>query len=167
MLRTGKIDYLSAPIVFLAALSRIDSIFHVGAAVFVFAVLFFWLHRSGRGMLFAGLVLGMWIAFFVARAAYFGHWMPNTQLAEKIHLGDRLRAALTLDREFYRTAIRAFLWIAKSHLAYVAVLTLPLVWLLRRDRTALAILAMAFTQSSPLWPFRSFSVARGWTSRER
>lgn len=103
--RRGRINYWFAIPAFLAAIARIDSIYHVGPMLFIFGV--FWLaaFRDWQGLRFSLLALGMWALFHVWRYLYFGDLLPNTAYAQNISLLDNLAPWLDLNWRHMRTAV--------------------------------------------------------------
>lgn len=95
MLRTARIRYAAVAVVFLASITRIDAIVPVGVLLAVFVVLWTWRHRTRHGAVFALASLLPWAAYMTWRVWYFGSWMPNTGMAQRISIGDRISFALS------------------------------------------------------------------------
>ena len=88
--RTGRIRYELAPIVFLASISRIEGIFHVGPLLVIFSIFWLFAFKTRQGLYFSGVVLALWFTFNLWRYLYFGDLSPNTAHAQGITLDDRL-----------------------------------------------------------------------------
>ena len=97
MLQRGEIRRWWVLWLFLATISRTESVFHIAPLLVVFAGLYRSQHRSWRGLhfaLFVGLAWGLYQAW---RTWYFGSFFPNTGLAQNIHVGDNLQRLLAGD----------------------------------------------------------------------
>ncbi len=97
LVRMERIVYPLAIPVFLASISRIESIYHIGPLLAIFGL--FWLlafrDRGGLrwgGLRFSGVVLGLWTLFQLWRYLYFGDLLPNTAYAQSISVFDNLRS---------------------------------------------------------------------------
>ncbi len=72
--KTGRINYLLAFPVFLASISRLESIYHIGPLLVLFAVFWLWAFRDWSGAYFSLVVLGLWGLFQLSSvAATFSH----------------------------------------------------------------------------------------------
>ena len=91
--KTGRVRYELSVVVFLATVSRLDSIFHIAPVLVVFSVLWFLAYRDRRGLYFSGIVLALWVAFNLWRAVYFGDLVSNTAYAQGVAPGIDLRHA--------------------------------------------------------------------------
>ncbi len=98
---SGRIRYPLAIIVFLATISRIESIYHIAPLLLIFAG--FWLlkFRSLSGFCFTGIVLLLWGTFNLWRYLYFGDLLPNTAYAQGIDLADNIGVWLSVDETSY------------------------------------------------------------------
>ena len=103
--RTERILWLLSIPVFLASISRAESIYHIGPLLVIFGVFWRLAFRNWRGMCFSFIVLGLWILFQWWRYLYFGDFLPNTAYAQSISVFENLRPWLRLDTEHM---LRAF-----------------------------------------------------------
>ena len=103
--RTERILWLLSIPVFLASISRAESIYHIGPLLVIFGVFWRLAFRNWRGMCFSFIVLGLWILFQWWRYLHFGDFLPNTAYAQSISVFENLRPWLRLDTEHM---LRAF-----------------------------------------------------------
>ena len=157
--RNGRIVYPWAVVVFLASISRIDSIYYIGPALVIFSV-WWWLTFRGlrqgmRGCWFSLAVVGLWVGYNLWRYVYFGDLTPNTAYAQEISAGGWLERwqeygweAVTLYDEFYRD-------IFVHHSVYILLAALPLLYFMRRSRVGLLMFAIigGIVVTSVLSPF--------------
>ncbi len=94
MARHGTISYLPALLVFLASISRAESIFHIAPLLAVFTIYGFAVLKNDRAFRFSLLVVGLWVLFQLWRVWYFGDLLPNTGYAQGISVMENLRRAL-------------------------------------------------------------------------
>ena len=88
--RTGRIQYELSVVVFLAAISRLDSIVHIAPVLAVFSVFWLLAFRDRKGIYFSCLVMALWAAFNLWRYLYFGDLSSNTAHAQDIALFSNL-----------------------------------------------------------------------------
>ena len=98
----GRGAYWWAIPIFLASISRIDGIWHIGPVLVVFGVFWRVAFRNWRGAHVSLLVPGLWALFQGWRYLYFGDVLPNTAYAQGISVFDNLRPWLALDWEHMR-----------------------------------------------------------------
>ena len=79
-------SYPMAIVVFLASISRVDGMFHVGPLLIILSAYLMAAHRSRQGMYFSGIVLGLWLTFNLWRYVYFGDILPNTAHVQDVHV---------------------------------------------------------------------------------
>ena len=103
---TGRIRMAYAPVVFLATVSRLDSVFHVAPPLLLFATTWRVSRKNYAGFAFGGLVLALWAAFQGWRYLYFGDLTPNTAYANFISVPDYLVRLLHGDLDHLRDALR-------------------------------------------------------------
>ena len=122
--------------IFLASISRIEGIWHIGPMLVIFGVFWRVAFRNWRGARVSLLVLGLWALFQGWRYLYFGDVLPNTAYAQGISVFDNLRPWLALDWEHMRAGS-----ILDSH-GGVLLLSLPALLVVspRREYTLLALL---------------------------
>lgn len=93
-LEKGQIRRGTALLLAAAALSRIESIYHIGPLLFLFAMAFRREKRSWKGYHLMGYTLGIWALYHLWRAWYFGTFEPNTGAAQHISVGENISATL-------------------------------------------------------------------------
>ena len=132
-----KINYpiacLWAIIVFLATISRLESVYHIAPLLVIFSG--FWLFRfkNFSGFYFSFLVFILWFSYHLWRYIYFGDLLPNTAYAQGISIGDRLlNWQLHLDQSI-RLANRIFF----SYGVYLLLAVMPLLLFVRRQKAVL------------------------------
>lgn len=76
--------------IFLASVSRIEGIFHIGPVLLLFAFAWRGERKSWRGFAFLGLFLGLWGLYQAWRYWYFGSFLPNTGAAQGISVAENL-----------------------------------------------------------------------------
>ena len=134
-----------------AAFARIESIYHIGPLLAIFAV--FWLvaYRDLGGLKFVTLSLLLWAACFVLRWHYFGNLFPNTAAAQGISIGDRIVMTLSGDGDYWRSAWRLssklFFW---HHGLILIPITLGLPFLRWNKKTVLALMLLSSLASTGL-----------------
>ena len=125
--------YLWAIIVFLAAIARLESVYHIAPLLVIFSG--FWLFRfkNLRGFYFSFLVFILWFSYHLWRYIYFGDLLPNTAYAQGISVGDRL-----LD---WQRHLDQSIWLANkiffSHDAYLLLAVMPFLFFVRRQKAVL------------------------------
>ncbi len=90
MLEIGRFHWPAVVLPAVAAVSRLDGLYHVGPVLAVFAVAWWVSHRNGVGLLTAAAALGGACLVHVVRYLYFGDWLSNTAHAQALGLSDRL-----------------------------------------------------------------------------
>ena len=142
LVRAGRMHYWLAVPVFLASISRVDGIFHVGPLLIVFGGVWLAAFRDWRGVRFSLLAAGLWVLFHWWRYLYFGDLLPNTAYAQDIPLADNLGLWLALDRQHMHEAVASAGTILDFHGAKVLALALPVLLMLsrRRETVVLALL---------------------------
>ena len=83
--RRGRVAYPMSIVVFLASVSRLDGMFHVGPLLMVFSIYMMAAQKSRQGIYFSGVVFAMWLTFNLWRYVYFGDVLPNTAHVQDIH----------------------------------------------------------------------------------
>ena len=147
--RRGRINYWFAVLAFLATISRIDGIYHVGPMLLVFSV--FWLaaFRDWRGARFSLLAIGLWALFHVWRYLYFGDLIPNTAYAQRISVLDNIAPWLDLDWGRMRLEVVRAAAVLNWHGGGVLI-ALPILLLLhpRRETILLSLLLSSVALTS-------------------
>ena len=141
--RTERILYLLSIPVFLASISRIESIYHIGPLLVIFGVFWRLAFRNWHGMCFTFIVLGLWVLFQWWRYLYFGDFLPNTAYAQSISVFENLRPWLRMDMEHMHRALVRAGDLLELHGGIVLPLALPVTLVLSRHRqTALLLLLL-------------------------
>ena len=167
---TGQIRMAWVPVVFLATVSRLDSVFHIAPLLLLFALAWRVSRKSYAGFAFGGLVFALWAAFQGWRYLYFGTWVPNTAAGQDISLQRNLLLLWNGESYYLRYSIRIVHHILLAHGGYLLVLGAPLLALFgglhtRRPGTAwLLATGLILTSAAALHPF-AFGQARLVPSR--
>ena len=131
MLLMQQIHYVYSIGIFLATISRIESIYHISPLLFLFAMFWVIYYKNLKGVRFLLLVILMWGGFHVLRYVYFGDFLPNTAYAQNISVIHRVKELLTCSPNIiYYTSLAQK--IIKMHHGYLFVLCLPLIGFTRR-----------------------------------
>ena len=153
--RLNRINYAYSFLVFLAAISRIDSVLHIGAFLLIFSVYWFVQNRNPEALIFSLMVFGFWIVFQLWRFHYFGDLLPNTAHAQNIHLGERIEWLLLGNREYLRKTLDLSLEILNAHGAWLLYGLIPLYHFLKpeRENIFLIFLVISIVFTSFVTPF--------------
>jgi hypothetical protein len=139
---SGRIALPLALIPFLASISRLDGIVHMGPVLVVFTIAWRVWHRDLRGLRFALVVLALWGGFQAWRFAYFGDLLPNTAYGQGISVLERARELARFSRGFLTAGAKLSNHILALHGATVLLPFLPLALLARRDRRTVLLLVV-------------------------
>ena len=101
----GKVNYLTAGIVFLATISRLDSVYHISIILVFFSIYWYITYKNFKAFNFSLIVLILWSIFHCWRYYYFGDMLPNTAYAQGISVMERLDALFSLDRAYLRQSM--------------------------------------------------------------
>ncbi|MEZ4846414.1 MAG: hypothetical protein R2877_05570 [Bdellovibrionota bacterium] len=110
MLWNEKIDYRWLIVVFLASISRIDSIFHLFPVWVLFGLFWWFLQKNTKGFLLIAYAMVAWATLHFCRFLYFGDWLPNTAYAQDISISHRLMDLIHLKS----SAIEQFKFLSKQ-----------------------------------------------------
>jgi len=125
-IREGEIKMGWAVFFALAALSRLEGIYHVGALLIMFAIFYKVERRSWRGMRLLGLTIGLWSIYHLWRFWYFGSLEPNTGVAQNISVGENLASMWKRLDYHMSTSFQHAREIMSTHGAWWLVLLIPL-----------------------------------------
>lgn len=152
---SGVLPYPFAAVVFVASITRVENIYHVGPLLVVFVSVWWVVYRSRRGICFAGLVVGLWALFNLWRYIYFGDLSPNTAQAQGISLTERLNALLEWRTPTIEASWEASKSIFSNHGGYLLLATAPLLGFAARNRRTLFLSAVvaSLVVTSCLAPF--------------
>ena len=131
------IAYLWATIVFLATISRLESVYHIAPLLMIFSG--FWLFRfkNLRGFYFSFLVFILWFSYHLWRYIYFGDLLPNTAYAQGISIGDRLLDLMSWQQLYLAQSIGLANKIFFSYGVYLLLAVMPLLLFVRRQKDVL------------------------------
>ena len=123
-----KIVYPLCFVVFLATISRLDSVLHIAPLLFIFAAFWYAYFRDARGLLFGFAVFLLWASFYCWRYYYFGDFLSNTAHAQAIDPTSLSDANVSLGKR-----------IVARHGGFLLAAMLPLIPFIRRERTIAAL----------------------------
>ncbi len=129
--RMERVVYLWSIPVFLATVSRVESIFHIAPLLVIFGAFWWFVFRDWRGMRFSSIVLVSWGLFQLWRYFYFGDLLPNTAYAQSISVPDNLRSWPLPNGD-----------ILSYHGGFVLLLALPVIFVLSRCRQTVLLLLL-------------------------
>lgn len=129
-----KIIYSLAPLLFLATISRIESVWHIAPLLGVFSIFWFVQFRELRGLYFSLVVLVLWSMFHLWRYLYFGELFPHTSLAQGISVTKRLYSFLALERNYLLESLGSTHNIFYRNFAYILFPFLLSVFVLHRKK---------------------------------
>ena len=168
--RNGRIVYPWAVVVFLASVSRVDSIYYIGPMLVIFSG-WWWLTFRGlrqgiRGCWFSLAVVGLWVGYNLWRYVYFGDLTPNTAYAQEIEAGGWLDLLQKLGWEAVTRYDELYRDIFVHNGVYILLIALPLLYFTRRSRVGLLMFAIigCIVVTSVLSPF-FFGEARFGSAR--
>ena len=144
-IREGRIRWELSPVLAIATVSRLDSIYHVGPVLVVFAVAWWIAFRSLRGFLLAGLVIVACALVHLGRFLYFGDWLSNTAYAQILGFSDRVGLILDGNWNFLRYSLEYSRQILERHGAAVLLPFLPLLAFVGRRRETVFLLSACLT----------------------
>ena len=156
---TGQIRFAYTPVVFLATISRLDSVFHIAPLLLLFAATWRISQKSLAGFAFGGLVFALWAAFQGWRYLYFGTWLPNTAAGQDISLQRNLLLLWNGESHHLRYSIAVTHHILLAHGGYLLLLGSLLLALLgglhsrRRGTAWLLAPGLILTAAAALHPF--------------
>lgn len=152
------------PIFFVASITRVESIYFLAPILVLFMAIILLMPEVRHkwhmfGILGATLIL--WSLFNFWRYATFGSLMPNTGEAQQKDLAERLPLLLDVASPVFSQALNLMGRINLMHYGYLAVLTTPLLYFVRRERIFLSkyLLLLCWIMLSLLYPF-IFGAAR-------
>ena len=155
MYKSGKVKLWYAVVLFVASISRVDSIWHIGPVVLIFVLAWKFRWHTCASCWVGLLFLGLWTIFQLWRYSYFGSLMPNTGIAQSIDVPERLLLLSNLDRPMINDAYEHANNLFAKHNGYLFLLSLPLLFFARKNPDTLFIvsLVLAFCAMSFLSPF--------------
>ena len=143
--RRRRIVYPWAIVIFLASISRIDSIYYIAPILVIFS-LYWWLTSSGvrqsRGVYFSLAVIGLWLVYNLWRYTYFGDLTPNTAHAQGIDAVGWLGRIQEYGWGAVTQYAESYLIIFVKHGGYILAAALPLLYFAPRRRATLLMLAV-------------------------
>ena len=103
-IQKDELKWQGALVLFLASISRLDSIYHLAPLVVVWAFLWRGKFRSWHSFRWVGLMFLFWGMYQFWRWYYFGSLMPNTGLAQGIDVKANVAALWSGDGEHLRVS---------------------------------------------------------------
>lgn len=88
--RVSKINYWWAIPIFFASITRTESIVHILPLLVLFSAFWMQYKANWQGVIFSGLVFGLWLVFQGWRLMYFGSFVPNSGLAQGISVSHNI-----------------------------------------------------------------------------
>jgi hypothetical protein len=155
MVQEERIILSSVIFLFLASISRVESIYYVGPLLLVFAVIFTKQEGNAKGVVLALAVLFLWGVFNLFRYLYFGDFVPNTGFAHGLSVLKRIQSLLTLQPAVWRQSFGLMASIFSGHHGYLMIVTLPLISIIKKgkDIRFLFVLLAVFVFLTCLNPF--------------
>lgn len=101
-----KVNYYAVPIVFLATVVRVDSVYFVAPLLVLFSASWKVQYKSWSGLTFSLLVFLCWSGANLGRYYYFGDFLPNTAYAQNISVSKNLSAVAHADFTYLKKAFR-------------------------------------------------------------
>ena len=134
-IKNEKIFYSLAMVVFFAAISRLEGVYHIAPLLCIFSIFWYFSYRNLRGFYFSAFVFILWSVFNLWRYIYFGDLSPNTAHAQNIVISERLRNLLTWNQSYIDQSIELSKIIFSYHGGYLLITSLPLLIFVRRERS--------------------------------
>jgi hypothetical protein len=144
MAERGRIDWRLAIPIFIATLSRLESVVHVAPWLLLFAWLWMRWRRGLHGFAFGLGVALLWAAYQAWRVLYFGDWKPNTASAQNIEVFERLARIAHFDTKLISDSAKLGARIVWKNLGLLPLALAPL---------------MVFTRRSPGWTIAALLTA--------
>ncbi len=114
-----RIWFFSIVFLFVATLTRIESVYHIAPLLWIFAEVWRRRYQSWQGYQYAMVIGVCWFIFQGFRYHYFGDWQPNTAYAQNLKLSDRLMGLAQGDAEiWFATILAIFLIFWNSGVIY-------------------------------------------------
>ncbi len=144
MLRRQRTSWFAIPVLFLAAITRIDAIVPVGMLAAAFAALWLFRYRDYRGLAVAVTALAVWGVFMIWRWRYFGQWEPNTGVAQRISIARHISAVAADPGGALTQYWNWFNGVGRTLFAFQLLWLVPICLYLRANRVAMnrAVLIM-------------------------
>lgn len=137
--KEGKIVYPWAIIVFLATISRIDSVYHIAPLLIIFSGFWLCTFKNLRGLYFSFIVFILWLSYHLCRYIYFGDLLPNTAYAQDIIISERLHLWVSWIQWNIDRSIVYSKQIFSHHGGYLLLLVTPFLFFIRREKAVLLL----------------------------
>ena len=138
-----KIVYPWVVVVFLATISRIDSVYHVAPLLVIFSGFWLFTFKNFQGLYFSTFVFVLWLLFHLWRYAYFGDLLPNTAYAQGITITERLIDWTSWKELYIDESVRLSKKIFSHHGGYLLLVIMPFLLFVHRGRSILLFLLIA------------------------
>jgi len=145
MYREDNVNYYFVPILFLASVARIESIYYIFPLLLLFAVSRYFKLKDFKGIYLMSAVLGVWVLFNLWRYLYFGDILPNTAYGQQISIFTRIGKILEFSPQYYKTYAVLAGKIMDMHLGYLIGLSLPLLYFVKRQKEILFTIGLLLT----------------------
>ena len=150
-----KIAYPWVVLVFLATISRIDSVYHIAPLLIIFSSFWLFTVKNLRGFYFSTLVFVLWFSYHLWRYMYFGDLLPNTAYAQDITITERLHNWIGWKQWYIDQSITLSKQIFSYHGGYLFLIATPFLLFVRLERATLLLflLIISLVLTSYLNPF--------------
>jgi hypothetical protein len=150
----GRVHGAMLLCLWLASLARLESIVSVAPLLVIWSVAYWHEHRSLAAVRGSALVLAGWLAYQLFRVWYFGHFQPNTALAENIDVLESLKQLRRGELRQGEAGLLALRQIIIEHRLYLALAAIPLLALGARStaRSALVLMLSALALTAIMHP---------------
>ncbi len=153
--RRRDINYKLSVIIFLASVSRIDSIYHLFPWMVIFAVYWLIFEKNFRGFFLLLIIMGLWVFYNIWRYCYFGSILPNTAFAQDISIGNRISDLLHFKDAFINDSLSMSKIIFAYHGGYFLLMAVPFIvfveW--KKEYALIFLLAISLFLTAWLNPF--------------
>ena len=131
------IAYLWATIVFLATISRLESVYHIAPLLVIFSGFWLFKFKNLSGFYFSSLVFILWFSYHLWRYIYFGDLLPNTAYGQNISVGDRLLNWISWQQRYINQSIGWSNKIFFDHGGHLLLAVTPFLFFVRRQKAVL------------------------------
>ena len=137
-----KIFYPFAFIVFLATISRVDSVYHIAPLLVIFSIFWLFTFKNLRGLYFSVIVFFLWLSYHLWRYFYFGDILPNTAYAQSISVGDRIRDFINFTPSYIKISLKLSNKIFSDHGGYLLLISAPFLYFTRKDKSSFLLFSL-------------------------
>lgn len=150
-----RVSYTLSVLVFLASISRIESIYFIAPILVIFSIFWLCLFRDLRGLFFSLLVAILWVLFQLWRYLYFGDLIPNTAHAQNIEVFDRIHQLLNGNSLYIHQSTTLATNILFNHGIVLLIIGIVPLYFSRRERHIFLLFMMisSLVITSYFYPF--------------